>query len=43
MIATASRITRNLSDYINDLQEQQSPGDMDLFRQLTLEAGKMRP
>jgi len=39
--ATASRITRNLSDYINDLQGQQSFWVKDFYRQLVMEAGKM--
>ena len=40
---TASRIIRNLSDYINDLQGQQSSDAKDFCRQLAQEAGKMRP
>ena len=41
--ATASRIIRNLSDYINDLQGQQSSDAKDFCRQLAHEAGKMCP
>ena len=38
---TASRIIRNLSDYINDLQGQQSFWVKDFYRQLVMETGKM--